>query len=423
MTHVLVVGGGGREHALAWKLAQSSRVTQLTVAPGNAGTAALPRTRNVDIDATDVVSLLDYAESANVDMTVIGPEEPLARGLADQFAAVGLRVFGPLRRAALVETSKSHAKELMRRWGVPTAPYEVFTELDAAMEYVMTHPVRELVIKADGLARGKGVFLPLGEADAEGILRALLERNALGHAGRRVLIEQRLHGPEVSVAAFCDGQHLAPIPAACDYKRLRDGGEGPNTGGMGGYAPALKEDEQRALTETVLAPMVAGLAEAGTPFRGVLCAGVMLTEAGPQVLELNVRFGDPAAQLVLPLLETDLLDVIEACVEGTLDALTLQWRRGAAVAVELVTAGYPARSDPNLPIAIDVPPSDDVLIFHAGTRRRADGTLVTWGGRVLTLTALGPNLRTAIKRAYGAVGRVRFAGMHYRTDIGARGLE
>ncbi len=423
MTHVLIVGGGGREHALAWKLAQSPRITRLSVAPGNAGMASLPRTRNVDIDATDVVSLLDYAESADVDLTVIGPEEPLAHGLADQFEAVGLRVFGPLRRAALIETSKSHAKALMRRWGVPTAPYEVFTALDAAMEYVMTHPVRELVIKADGLARGKGVFLPQGEADAEGILRALLERNALGAAGHKVLIERRLRGPEVSVMAFCDGLHLAPIPAACDYKRLYDGGEGPNTGGMGGYAPALPMTQQQAIIETILAPVVAGLAEAGTLFRGVLYAGVMLTDDGPLALELNVRFGDPGAQVVLPLLETDLLDVIEACIEGTLGALEVRWRRGTAVAVELVTAGYPARNDPDLPIGVDVPHSDKVLIFHAGTRRRADGALVTQGGRVLTLTALGPDLRTAIKRAYGAVEHIRFAGMHYRTDIGARGLE
>ena len=423
MTHVLIVGGGGREHALAWKLAQSPRVAQLSVAPGNAGTATLPRTRNVDIDATDVVSLLDYAESAGVDVTVIGPEEPLARGLADQFEAVGLRVFGPLRRAALIETSKSHAKALMRRWGVPTAPYEVFTALDAAMEYVMTHPAHELVIKADGLARGKGVFLPLGEADAEGILRALLERNALGQAGRRVLIERRLHGPEVSVTVFSDGLHLAPIPATCDYKRLDDGGAGPNTGGMGGYAPVLSPDEQRTLTEAILAPVVAGLAEAGTPFRGVLYAGVMLTDDGPQVLELNVRFGDPGAQMVLPLLQGDLLDVIEACIDGTLGALEVRWRDGAAVALELVTAGYPTRNDPPQPIALDVPRSDDVHIFHARTRRLADGALVTDGGRVLTLVGLGADLRTAIKRAYGAVQGVHFAGMHYRTDIGARGLE
>ncbi len=424
MTHVLIVGGGGREHALAWKLAQSPRITRLSVAPGNAGTATLPRTRNVDIDATDVVSLLDYAESAGVDVTVIGPEEPLARGLADQFEAVGLRAFGPLRRAALIETSKSYAKALMQRWGVPTAPYEVFTALDPAMEYVMTHPVRELVIKADGLARGKGVFLPVGEADAEGILRALLERNALGTAGRKVLIERRLRGQEVSLMAFCDGQHLVPIPAVCDYKRLHDGGAGPNTGGMGGYAPAFAPDVQRTLTEAILVPVVAGLAEAGTPFRGVLYAGVILTADGPQVLELNVRFGDPGAQVVLPLLQTDLLDVIEACIDGTLGALDVRWWDAAAVAVELVTAGYPARRHVGLPVTVEVPASEDVLIFHAGTRRRADGVLVTHGsGRVLTLTALGPDLHTAIKQVYGAVRGVHFAGMHYRTDIGAHGLE
>ncbi len=424
MTHVMVVGSGGRAHALAWKLAQSPRVTRISVAPGNGGTAMLPHTANVDIDATDVVSLLDFAESEGVSLTVVGPEDPLARGLADQFEAAGLRIFGPHRQAAMIESSKSYAKELMVRHGVPTAPYEVFHEIEYALDYVMTHAIGDVVIKADGLARGKGVFLPRGESDAEGILRALLERDALGQAGRTVLIERRLVGPEVSIMAFTDGNTIAMMPAVSDYKRLYNNDVGPNTGGMGAYAPApaLTPEIADRVRKDIIEPTLDGLQAESCCFRGVLNVGVVITQDGPMALELNARFGDPAAQTVLPLLQTDLLDVLDACVDEKLDHIDMRWRAGAAVSIVMATANYPERRDPGLPVLLSSTLEDGVLVFHAGTRYADDDTLVTTGGRVVTLVGTGPELATAIALAYDATRRVHFDGAHYRTDIGARAL-
>jgi phosphoribosylamine---glycine ligase len=421
--HILVVGRGGRAHALAWKLAQSPRVTRISVAPGNGGTDCMPDAENVDIDATDVVSLLDFAETEGVDLTVVGPEEPLAGGLVDQFAAVGLRIFGPSRQAALIETYKSHAKDLMQRYGVPTPPATLFTELDDARRHLMMHPVDEIVIKADGLAKGKGVFLPRGGADAEGILRALLERDALGRAGRRVMIEERLSGHELSVMAFADGQSVAMLPALRDYWRLHERGVGPNTGGMGAYAPAPRLIPPLAaqVRERIIEPVLEGLRADGHPFRGVLNVGIMLTREGPMALDLNARIGDPGAQTVLPLLATDLVDVLEACADGTLDRLDVCWHDRTAVSVVMATAGYPDRTDPGLPVqGLDALPGD-VLTFHAGTRYE-EGRCVTTGGRVLALTGTGPDLAAAMQSAYRAAERVRFEGVQYRTDIGKGAL-
>lgn len=424
MTHVLVIDGGGRAHALAWKLAQSPRVDRISVAPGNAGVESLPRVQRVDIDHTDIVSLLDFAEVNQVDLTVVGPEEPLAGGLVDQFEAAGLLTFGPNRQAAMIEFSKSYAKQLMIRNGVPTAAYEVFTDLDPALDYVMTHRAAEIVIKADGLSRGKGVFLPRGESDAEGILRALLQRDALGNAGRKVIIERRLIGLEVSAMAFTDSHTLAMMPTVSDYKRLYDSDVGPNTGGMGAYAPAPSVTPALAaqIQTRILQPIMAGLAEDHCCFKGVLNVGVVLTPEGPMALELNARLGDPAAQVVLPLLKTDLLDVLEACVNGTLDQVEVRWHAASAVAVVLTTANYPEHNDPDLPILFASPLPEGVLVFQAGTRYADDGTLVTTRGRVLALIGLGADLPTAVTRAYDATHRVHFEGVHYRTDIGARAL-
>ncbi len=418
MLHVLVVGGGGREHALAWKLAQSPRIGRISVAPGNAGTAQIAH--NVDVDATDIVGLMAFAESARVDLTVVGPEEPLARGLVDQFAAAGMRIFGPRRQAALSETSKSFAKRLMIEHGVPTPRYEVVTNLDDAREFLLTHPVDSIVIKADGLARGKGVFLPQGETDAEGILRSLLERDALGEAGRRVILEERLHGDELSLMAFTDGHALKLMPPLREYKRLRERGIGPNTGGMGAHAPAPAVSREMALriNREIIEPALDGLQTDGCCFAGVVYVDVVLTAEGPQALELNARFGDPGAQVVLPLLETDLLDVIDACIDGTLDALDVRWSRSAAVSVVLATAGYPEHSDPGLAVTTRCDVPDDVLVFHAGTRRLDNGALITTGGRVLDMTAVGPDLTAAAHRAYRGVDCVEFDGMQYRRDIG-----
>jgi phosphoribosylamine--glycine ligase len=422
MTHVLIVGAGGREHVLAWKLAQSPRVSRISVAPGNGGTASLAH--NVPIDATDVVSLLDFAETEGVDLTVVGPEEPLVGGLVDQFEAVGLRIFGPHHQAALIGESKSYAKQLMIQHGIPTAPYELFTDLDQAVDYLYTHPVEDLVIKADGMARGKGVFFPKGESDAEGILRSLLHRDALGHAGRKVIIEQRLIGEELSIMAFADSRTIAMMPAVRNHKRLYNRDSGPGTSGMGSYAPApaLTPDLIEQVRTQIVEPVLSGLQEERCCFRGVLYVGVVLTEDGPMALELNVRADDPGVHVVLPLLETDLLDVIEACVDDRLDQLDVRWRPGAAAAIVLATASYPERNDPGLPVSLPDSLPDGVFLFHAGTRLAEDGTLVTSGGRVIGVTGVGPDLPAAILRAYQAVPLVHFDGVHYRTDIGARVL-
>ncbi|MBN1200582.1 MAG: phosphoribosylamine--glycine ligase [Anaerolineae bacterium] len=420
--HVLVVGGGGREHALAWKLTQSPHIDWISVTPGNAGTRAIAQ--NVDIDATDVVSLLEFADSEGVNLVVVGPEDPLESGLVDQFEAAGIPTFGPRRQAAMVESSKSYAKRLMNQYGVPTAPYELFTDLPTALDYVSSQRAEEIVIKADGLARGKGVFLPRGASDAEGILHSLLIQDVLGRAGRCVIIEERLIGDEISVMAFTDGEHLALMPPVRDHKRLYDRDIGPNTGGMGSYAPApmLTPELTQQVRHEIIEPILHGLQAENCDFKGVIYAGVTLTQNGPMALEINTRLGDPGAQVVLPLLETDLLEVIDACLNGSINDLSLRWSDQTAVSVVLASAGYPERSDPGLPITQTPVMPEGVYLFHAGTRLAEDGTLVTTGGRVMDVTAVGPDLRTAMTRAYEAVRRVHFEGVHYRHDIGARAL-
>jgi phosphoribosylamine--glycine ligase len=419
MRHVLIIGGGGREHALAWKIAQSPRVERISVAPGNGGTARFAQ--NVDIDATDIVSLLDYAETEGVTLAVVGPEDPLAMGIVDQFEAAKIPIFGPSRQAALIETSKSYAKQIMTKYGVPTSPYEIFEDLDPALDYLASHPVDNLVIKADGLARGKGTFLPRSESDADGILRALLQRDLLGRAGRKVIIEDRMIGDELSIMAFTDGRSMALMPAVRDHKRLYDRDVGPNTGGMGAYAPAptLTHDLSDLIHTRIMQPILDGLRDQGHLFKGVLYIGVALTPDGPMALELNSRIGDPGAQVVLPLLETDLLDVIEGCLHGTLKMVDVRWKPQAAVSVVMATPNYP--DDPGIPI-IEGQLPEDVLLFHAGTRIAQDGALVTTGGRVLSVTGLGPDLPQAMIQAYDAVRRVHFDGAHYRTDIGSRAV-
>jgi phosphoribosylamine--glycine ligase len=421
MRHVLIIGGGGREHALAWKIAQSPRVERISVAPGNGGTARFAQ--NVDIDATDIVSLLDYAETEGVTLAVVGPEDPLAMGIVDQFEAAKIPIFGPSRQAALIETSKSYAKQIMTKYGVPTSPYEIFEDLDPALDYLASHPVDNLVIKADGLARGKGTFLPRSESDADGILRALLQRDLLGRAGRKVIIEDRMIGDELSIMAFTDGRSMALMPAVRDHKRLYDRDVGPNTGGMGAYAPAptLTHDLSDLIHTRIMQPILDGLRDQGHLFKGVLYIGVALTPDGPMALELNSRIGDPGAQVVLPLLETDLLDVIEGCLHGTLKMVDVRWKPQAAVSVVMATPNYPDRDDPGIPI-IEGQLPEDVLLFHAGTRIAQDGALVTTGGRVLSVTGLGPDLPQAMIQAYDAVRRVHFDGAHYRTDIGSRAV-
>lgn len=423
--NVLIVGSGGREHALAWKIAQSPRLRQLWIAPGNGGTERLGIAGgNVPIAAEHVPALLDFALEHRVDLTVIGPEAPLALGIVDAFRERGLAAFGPSQAAARVETSKAFAKEFMRRHGIPTARYAIFDSYDEAVDYVRRVDYA-VVLKASGLAGGKGVLLPQDRHEAEKMLHQLMVERVFGDAGAQVVIEERLSGPEVSVLSFADGYTATPMPPAQDYKRAFDGDRGPNTGGMGAYAPApmapppLVEEVRR----TILQPALDGLRAEGTPYVGVLYAGLILTDAGPRVLEFNCRFGDPEAQVILPLLETDLLEVMEACLEQRLHRMHLSWQPAAAVTVVLASAGYPGPYEKGRVIRglENAEKMENIVIFHAGTRRNASQVL-TNGGRVLNVTAVDHTLEAAIRRAYAAVEKIHFEGMHYRRDIGMAAL-
>jgi len=419
--NVLLIGSGGREHALAWKLTQSPRVDRLFVAPGNGGSARMAKTENVPIPADDLAALADFAATAGVDFTLVGPEAPLVDGIVDLFQAADLAIFGPTQAAAQLEGSKAFAKAFMQRHGIPTARAETFTDFDAATRYL-----RQLdeppVIKASGLAAGKGVILPETLTEAAEVLRRILLERRFGQAGETVLIEERLSGPELSVLAFTDGRHLALMPAAQDHKRLLDGDRGPNTGGMGAFAPSPLATP--ALLEQVrahiLQPTLDGMAAAGTPYTGVLYVGLMLAEAGPKVLEYNCRFGDPEAQVIVPLLESDLLDVCQACVAGRLDQTDVRWRDQIAVTVVMASDGYPGAYPTGLPITgIEDATRRSCLVFHAGTKW-VDERLVTAGGRVLGVTAVRSALADAAGVAYSGVRAIHFNGAHYRRDIGRK---
>lgn len=417
---VLVVGGGGREHALVWKISQSPRVECIFCAPGNAGIAQ--HAACVGIKAEDVAGLLDFARREGIDLTVVGPEAPLAAGIVDAFEAAGLRIFGPRQAAARLEASKVFAKELMLKYGVPTAEAAIFGAPADAIRYVRARG-GPCVVKAEGLAAGKGVIVADDPAAAEAAIRHIMEEKAFGAAGERVLVEERLAGEEASVLAFTDGETVLPLLPAQDHKPVFDGDKGPNTGGMGAYtpAPAVTPALLKQIETEILLPVVRGLRAEGIVYKGVLYAGLMLTAAGPRVLEFNVRFGDPEAQPLLYLLRSDLVAVMEAVLAGKLGEVKLDWHPGAAVCVVLAAAGYPGsyRKGDVIEGLEDVPP--DAMVFHAGTAV-VDGKLVTAGGRVLGVTARGPDVRAAIARAYAAVAKIKFAGMHYRRDIGQKAL-
>lgn len=417
---VLVVGGGGREHALVWKISQSPRVERIFCAPGNAGIAQ--HAACVGIKAEDVAGLLDFARREGIDLTVVGPEAPLAAGIVDAFEAAGLRIFGPRQAAARLEASKVFAKELMLKYGVPTAEAAIFGAPADAIRYVRARG-GSCVVKAEGLAAGKGVIVADDPAAAEAAIRHIMEGKAFGAAGERVLVEERLAGEEASVLAFTDGETVLPLLPAQDHKPVFDGDKGPNTGGMGAYAPApaVTPALLKQIETEILLPVVRGLRAEGIVYKGVLYAGLMLTAAGPRVLEFNVRFGDPEAQPLLYLLRSDLVAVMEAVLAGKLGEVKLDWHPGAAVCVVLAAAGYPGsyRKGDVIEGLEDVPP--DAMVFHAGTAV-VDGKLVTAGGRVLGVTARGPDVRAAIARAYAAVAKIKFAGMHYRRDIGQKAL-
>lgn len=421
---ILLVGSGGREHALAWKLTQSSRTDRLYVAPGNAGTARLgPNVENVAVAAEDVDTVTAFARERRVDLAVIGPEAPLAAGLGDALRALGIAVFGPDRAAAEIESSKAFSKDFMARHGISTARFGVFREHTDALRHLLgvEYPV---VIKASGLAAGKGVIVPECADDAEAALRQIMLDHEFGAAGDEVVIEERLSGPEVSVLAFCDGRTVRVMPPAQDHKRVGDGDTGLNTGGMGAYAPAPVAPPAflAEVVRTVLQPTIDGLRAEGRPFVGVLYAGLMLTADGPRVLEFNARFGDPETQVILPLLESDLVEVLMACAEGRLADVDVVWRDGAAACVVLASEGYPGVYPKGRVIDGLDGQYPDAYVFHAGTTGR-DGQVVTAGGRVLAVSGWGVDIRAALDRAYAAVAGVHFAGMHFRKDIGWRALQ
>lgn len=417
---MLVVGGGGREHALVWKLAGSGRVAAVDCAPGNAGIARLARC--LPVEADDVEGLARLAAQERYDLVLVGPEAPLVAGLADRLAAVGIPCFGPSRAAAAIEGSKAFAKEFMARHGIPTASFRVFDNPVEASEYVLAAD-GPVVLKADGLAAGKGVLVADDPRQAVAWIQEVMVRGAFGAAGRRVLVEERLEGEEVSVLALADGERFLTLLPAQDHKRAYDGDRGPNTGGMGAYCPVphVEPGLLREVEETIVGPAVEGLAAEGRPYRGVLYAGLMLTQHGPRVLEFNCRFGDPEAEVVLPLLEADLYELALACALGDLEGRAVRWRAGAAACVVLASGGYPGGYEKGLAISglEEAEALRDVIVFHAGTAAR-DGRVVTAGGRVLGVTGLGPDVGAALERAYAACALISFPGMHYRRDIGWR---
>lgn len=426
---VLVVGGGGREHALVWKLKQSPRVAEVYCAPGNAGIAQIAHC--VDIKADDVTALLTFAWEKRIDLTVVGPEAPLSAGIVDVFNDHDMAIFGPSKKAAEIEGSKAFAKDLMQKYAIPTAAYGVFTEIEPALRFIDELAANgpsgagcPCVVKADGLAAGKGVIVAADVEEAKDAVRSMLEGNAFGDAGRRVVIEEYLEGEEVSILAFTDGDHVIPMVSAQDHKRIFDGDQGPNTGGMGAYSPApvYTEELAREVEKTVLLPTVQAMKAEGRPYCGVLYAGLMITAQGPKVLEYNARFGDPETQPVLMRMQTDLVDVIESILEKRLSQQSVDWRSDATVCVVMAAGGYPGDIEKGKAIAGlgDALPS--VEVFHAGTASK-ENHIVTAGGRVLGVTAMGPTIREAIDLAYQQVQRIHFDGAQYRKDIGRRALE
>ena len=422
---VLVIGGGGREHALAWKLAQSPKVHKVYVAPGNGGTARDKRLENVPI--TDPVALREWAQAQRIELSVVGPEQPLAAGVVDEFRAHGLRIFGPTRAAAQLESSKAFSKAFMQRHAIPTAQYQTFTDPEAAHAYVNAQGA-PIVVKADGLAAGKGVVVAMTVAEAHEAIDFMLLDNTLGvthnAGGARVVIEEFLAGEEASFIVLCDGKNVLPLATSQDHKRLGDGDAGPNTGGMGAYSPApgvTPEVHARAMREIIL-PTLRGMEKDGIPYTGFLYAGLMIDAQGkPKTLEFNCRMGDPETQPILMRLKTDLVDVLWAATEGRLDVTTLEWDHRSAVGVVMAAHGYPL--SPRKGDAITGLPADrdDVMVFHAGTQWR-EGQVTSSGGRVLCVTALGGNVRQAQQLAYETLAQVHFDGAQFRRDIGHRAV-
>jgi len=418
---IFVVGGGGREHTLVWKIAQSPDVKKIYCAPGNAGISQLAECGSVK--DTSIDELLKFADRNQIDLTVVGPETPLAMGIVNAFQSQGLKIFGPSQRAAEIESSKIFAKYLMEKYHIPTAAYKTFDEYDRAKKYLDSIPV-PIVIKADGLAGGKGAIVCFSHEEARESLQKMMVERIFGNAGKKVIIEEYLKGQEASVLAFTDGVNVLPLIPAQDHKPIFDRDKGPNTGGMGAYAPAVLIDEAMMATiqQKILEPAVKGMALEDRPYKGVLYAGLMITNQGPKVVEFNCRFGDPETQAILPLIKSDLVPILFACAEGNISELKIETNNKFAVCVIMASGGYPGKYEKGKQIlGLDRKFKDDVIIFHAGTNH-IEGKIVTDGGRVLGVTATGNDLKEAIQRAYQAVGKITFDGAYYRKDIGYKGL-
>ena len=414
---IMVIGGGGREHAIVHTLKKSAKVEHIWCAPGNGGIAQ--EAECVDIKATDIDGVVAFAKEHQPDLVMVAPDDPLALGMVDALEAIGIRAFGPRKNAAVIEGSKSFAKDLMQKYHIPTAGYAVFEDSAAAIDYIRQNGA-PIVIKADGLALGKGVTVAMTEEDAIAAVKDAIDGHAFGGAGARVVIEEFLTGPEVSVLAFVDGTHLKTMPSAQDHKRAYDHDEGPNTGGMGAFSPSrFYTDEVAAeCMETIFKPTVAAMAKEGRPFKGVLYFGLMLTPKGPKVIEYNARFGDPETQAVLSRLETDLVDIFNAVIDEKLEDIEIKWSDDAACCVVMVSGGYPQAYEKGKQIT-GLENVQDSFVFHAGTAVQ-DGVPVTNGGRVLGVTATAPTLDEAIRKAYADVEKIHFDKAHYRTDIGVK---
>lgn len=418
---VLIVGGGGREHALAWKAIQSRELEELHVAPGNPGIGRFAWC-HPGVKATDIDGQVELAKKLKVDLVMVGPDDPLALGLVDRLQAEGIKAFGPTRAAARLEWSKEFAKEIMTKAGVPTAAYGSFTDYETALAYLQLQGA-PIVIKADGLALGKGVAVCHTMDEAEAFLKAIMLDKAFGEAGAKVVIEEYMEGQEVTILAFSDGRTVRQMVSSQDHKPVGEGDIGPNTGGMGTYAPvpAYTPDIARMVQKRILEPVVAAMANRQTPFVGCLYAGLMLTADGPRVVEFNARFGDPEAQVVLPLLDNDLLEVMLACVDGRLHEITLRWHPAAAANIVLASGGYPGPYQKGIPIEnLEEADALGLTVFHAGTAFDEGGQLVTAGGRVLGVMAVGQTVQMALDRAYAGAEAIQFEGKHYRRDIGWR---
>ena len=420
---VLVIGGGGREHALVWKIVQSPRVRKIYCAPGNAGIAQMAEC--LSISAEDVKGLAAWAQKEKADLTVVGPEAPLTQGIVEDFRARGLRIFGPSRKAAEIEGSKAFTKELMKKYGIPTGESETFMDSGAAVRYVKAKGA-PLVVKADGLAAGKGVIICRRVEEAISAVELILVQKAFGAAGAKVVVEEFLEGEEASFLAFTDGENLLPLPTSQDHKAIYDNDQGPNTGGMGAYSPApvVSEKIHREVMEKIMIPTVRGMAKEGREYRGVLYAGLMIKDGKAKVLEFNARFGDPEAQPLLMRMKSDLIPVLEATIDGKLAGQKIQWEERPAVCVVMASGGYPGSYEKGKPISglEEAAKVRDAFVFHAGTTLK-EGRVVTNGGRVLGVTALGGEVREAIQRAYEAVGKISWEGAYYRRDIGRKAIQ